>query len=113
MTKLEKRHEDELNRMYDRLEALQPGTDEYAAVLSEIMKARNGENEAKRLKHDRDSAKVDQYVKIGLFVGGLILTPVIDTLCKRNLTKYIGTIEQMETFTSSPGRSISSWFRWK
>ena len=107
------RHQAELLRMYDKLETLEPGTDEYDAVLSAIMKAKSGENERYRIKAEQDTAKKDLVVKVGIFAGGLIVTPLIDLACKRNLAKFIGTVEQMETFTTSAGRSISSWFRMK
>lgn len=110
---IENKHEKELNRLYDTLAELEPGTDEYKAVMDEIVCARNGEVDLKRLELDREQAKKDNWIKVAIFVGGLIAGPVIDLVCKRNLTKYIGTIEQMETFTSTPGRSMSGWFRWK
>ena len=102
MLKIKKRHDEELNRMYDKLKTLEPGTEEYDNVVSVIVKAQTGDTEKKELD-----------LKLIMFGAGLVITPVIDLLCKRSLTKYIGTIEQMETFTSSAGRSIGSWFRWK
>lgn len=113
MKALKVRHQAELNRMYDKLETLEPGTEEYDAVLADIMKAKAGENERYKIEVEHDTARKDLAIKVGIFVGGLVLTPTIDLLCKRNLAKYIGTVEQMETFTSMAGRSISSWFRWK
>ena len=113
MNELRTRHDAELNRMYDRLGTLEPGTEEYEQVLSVIMKAKAGENEIVKIEADREAAKRDLVVKIGTFTAGLVLAPVIDTLCKRSLAKFIGTVEQMETFTSTPGRSMSSWFKWK
>lgn len=110
---IENKHEKELNRMYDRLATLEPGTEEYEKVLTEIMKARDGEIELKKIESDRKSAKTDNWIKIGTFVVGLIAAPLIDLGVKKSLTKYIGTIEQMDTFTSTPGRSMSGWFRFK
>lgn len=113
MTQIETRHNDELNRMYDKLSTLEPGTEEYETVLTEIMKAKDGETELKKIYDARDEAKKDRIFKIGTFAAGLVLAPIIDTICKRSLAKFIGTVEQMETFTSTPGRSMSSWFKWK
>ena len=114
MTKeIENKHEKELNRLYDTLAGLEPGTNEYKAVMDEITCARNGETDLKRLELDRAQAKKEMWFKIGTFIAGMVAVPVIDLVCKRNLTAYIGKIEQMETFTSTPGRSMSSWFRWK
>ena len=110
---IEARHEKELNRMYDALESLEPGTEEYDKLMAEIMKARDGENELKKIESDRKSAKAENWIKIGTFVAGLIAAPLIDLGVKKSLTKYIGTIEQMDTFTSTPSRGMSSWFRFK
>lgn len=110
---IESRHEKELIRMYDLLGTLEPGTEEHDKVLSEIMKAREGENELKKIESDRKSAKTESWIKVGTFVVGLIAAPLIDLGVKKSLTKYIGTIEQMDTFTSTPSRGMSSWFRFK
>lgn len=113
MNELKHRHDAELNRMYDRLKALEPGTEEYDKVLSTIMKAKTGENEIAKIEADKELAKRDLWIKIGTFGAGLVVVPVVDLCCKRNLVKLIGKVEQMETFTSSAGRSLSSWFKWK
>jgi hypothetical protein len=113
MVNTQNRHDEELNRMYDILATCEPGTDEYERVLNEIMKAKEGEAEILKIEDARKEAKIDTKIKVGIFIAGLIVTPVIDTLCKRSLAKFIGTVEQMETFTSTPGRSMSSWFKWK
>lgn len=109
----ENRHEQVLNRLYDKLENLEPGTDEYDKVLGEITKVMDGQAELIRIEDARSDAKKERVIKVGTFIAGLALTPAIDYLAKKGLAKFIGTIEQMETFTSTPGRSIGSWFRWK
>lgn len=113
MANVKSRHEKELFRLYDKAGELEPGTEQHAAVWSEIMKAREEENERNKTNSDREAAKRDMYIKIGTFTAGLILSPIIDTVCKRELARFIGTVEQMEYFTSSAGKSISGWFRWK
>ena len=110
---IETRHEKELNRMYDRLESLDPGTEEHDKVLGEIMKARAGENDLKKIESDRNAAKTENWIKAITFGVGLIVAPLIDLGVKKSLTKYIGTIEQMDTFTSTPSRGMSSWFHFK
>jgi hypothetical protein len=107
------RYEVELHRLQDKLKQLEPGTDEYNAVQAELLKAIEVMNEVDKTEDARRGAKTDTAVRIVTFAAGLVLTPVITTVCQRNLAKFIGTIEQMETFTSMPGRSIASWFRWK
>lgn len=113
MANIETRHEKVMAKLYDKLETLEPGTDEYEKVLGEIMKAMEGKNEIARIEDARNDAKKDRVIKVGTFIAGLALTPAIDYFAKKGLAKFIGTIEQMECFTSTPGRSINSWFRWK
>ena len=102
MKDVKNRSEVELNRMYDTLKNLEPGTEEYEKVLGEILKVENSKKEKKEVN-----------LKVASIAAGIVLTPVVDTLCKRYLAGFIGKVEQMEYFTSSPGKSISSWFRWK
>lgn len=102
MKTIKNRSEVELNRMYDRLETLEPGTEEHEKVLEEILKVENSKNGNKEMN-----------LKLASIAGGIILTPVVETLCKRYLAGFIGKVEQMDYFTSTPGKSISSWFRWK
>ena len=106
-------YEAEIIRLQEDLMDLEVGTDAYNAVQEELLKALNVLNEMVKIEDARKGAKVDTAVKVGTFTAGLLLTPVITTFCQRYLAKFIGTVEQMETFTSTPGRSISSWFRWK
>lgn len=113
MVNTQNRHDEELNRMYDMLSTCEPGTDEYERILGEIMKAKEGETELLKIEDARKAAKIDTKIRVGTFVAGLIFAPIIDTICKRSLAKFIGTVEQMETFTSTPGRSMSSWFKWR
>ena len=113
MANIETRHEMVMTRLYDKLEGLEPGSEEYEKVFTELMKAMDGKNEFTRIEDARNDAKKDRVIRIGTFVAGLALTPAIDYFAKKGLAKFIGTIEQMECFTSTPGRSIGSWFRWK
>lgn len=110
---IEARYEVEVHRLQDELKSLTPGTDEYKAVHEELLKALEVMNETTKIEDSRKNAKTDTVVKVTTFAVGLVLTPVITTFCQKHLAKFIGTIEQMETFTSTPGRAMSSWFRWK
>lgn len=110
---IEARYEVEIHRLQDELKSLTPGTDEYKAVHEELLKALEVMNETTKIEDSRRGAKTDTVVKVTTFAAGLVLTPVITTFCQRSLAKFIGTVEQMETFTSTAGRSMSSWFRWK
>jgi hypothetical protein len=113
MANTNSRHEKELFRLYDKAGALEPGTEQHTAVWNEIMKAREEENERNKTRSESEAARRDMYIKIATFSAGLILAPIIETVCKRELARFIGTVEQMEYFTSSAGKSISGWFRWK
>ena len=110
---IEARYEVEVHRLQDELKSLTPGTDEYKVVHEELLKALEVVNETTKIEDSRRSAKTDTVVKVTTFAAGLVLTPVITTFCHQSLANFIGTVEQMETFTSTAGRSMSSWFRWK
>lgn len=43
--------------------------------------------------------------------GTLVIIPVVTYVTNKALIKDIGTIEQMETFTSTPGRALSKMFK--
>ena len=110
---IEARYEVEVHRLQDELKSLTPGTDEYKAVHEELLKAMEVMNETTKIEDSRISAIIYFFFYFSMLSAGLVLTPVITTFCQRSLAKFIGTIEQMETFTSTAGRSMSSWFRWK
>ena len=106
-------YEAEITRLQEDLMDKMPGTEEYDAVQEELLKAMEVLNEMAKVDDARKGAKVDTTIRVVTFVGGLVLAPVITTVCQKHLAKFIGTVEQMETFTSMPGRAMSSWFRWK
>lgn len=102
------RHEVEMNRLYDHLSKLEPGTEEYDKVLSEITKARESEIEMNKV----DVSKRDLHVKIGSAALAVFVTPVVTYVLNRSMVKYIGKIEQMEIFTSTAGkRMIPDFFK--
>lgn len=106
-------YEVEVKRLQNRLAELEPGSEEYGIVQEELLKAMNVLNEMTRDDNARKGAKTDTVVRVVTFVGGLVGTPIITYCCQKKLAKFIGEVEQMETFTTMAGRSISSWFRWK
>ena len=112
-TNIKAKYEAEVSRLQEELSKQMPGTEEYNAVQSELMKAMEVMNEMVKIDDARKGAKVDTTVKVMTFTVGLVATPIITTVCQKHLAKFIGTVEQMETFTSMPGRAMSSWFRWK
>ena len=96
------RHEVEINRLYDHLSTLQPGTEEYDKVLSELNKARESEIEVTKVYID----KYDLAIKIGSIVLTAFVAPVITHGLNRSMVKHIGKIEQMEIFTSTAGKKM-------
>lgn len=61
----------------------------------------------------RNEANKDRKVQIAIFAAGLVATPAIEVICKTIYANKICKLEQFETFTSSAGRGIASWFKWK
>lgn len=62
---------------------------------------------------NEEKLRKDRYVQIGIFAAGLIATPIIEVVTKSIYADKICRLEQFETFTTSAGRGISSWFRFK
>ena len=102
------RHEVEMNRLYDHLSKLEPGTEEYDKVLAEITKARESEIENSKV----DVSKRDLAIKVGTSLAAVIVTPLLTYGLNRSMVKYIGKVEQMEIFTSTAGkRMIPDFFK--
>lgn len=101
----------EVNKLVDRQTALYKIDVEYQEHCEKIEK----EKESQRIDEEnkRDEAKRNRKVQIGMFVAGLILTPTIDYVVKSKFADRLCTLEQFETFTTTAGRSISGWFKWK
>lgn len=100
----------EIIRLFKMLKTLEPYTDEYNKTRGQLNALLSDRSERMKLESADNNAKKDRVVKVITFSAGLVITPLIDWIVKRNLTKVIGTIEQMDIFTSTPGRSISKWF---
>ena len=58
-------------------------------------------------------AKKDRIVQIGIFAAGLILSPIIETACKRGYARMLCEFEKDYTFTTTAGRQLSGLFRFK
>lgn len=108
---IDEMRDDELARLFTALKLYEAGSKEYEAIRSQISALLNDRNNTLKLEHETKKSKTENKIKIGCFVGTLILTPIIDLCVKSILIRKIGTIEQMETFTSTPGRSIANWFK--
>ena len=107
-TKKVNRHEVEMNRLYDHLAKLEPGTEEYDKVLAQITKARESEIEVSKV----DVSKRDLVIKVGTSIAAVVVTPLLTYGLNRSMVKYIGKVEQMEIFTSTAGkRMIPDFFK--
>lgn len=108
MNKKVSRHEVEMDRLYDHLEKLEPGTEEYDKVLSALTKARESEIEVSKV----NANKYDLAIKIGSIALATFVAPALTYGLNRSMVKYIGKIEQMEIFTSTAGkRMIPDFFK--
>lgn len=102
MKKKTSRRNAELNRLYDTLKKLEPGTDEYNRVLEEAIKLDNASSEIEQAKVN----KLDLAIKVGGIVATTIVFPLVKYGLNRKMVRHIGTIEQMETFVSSAGKRM-------
>lgn len=96
------RREAELNRLYDKLNTLEPGTEEYKKVMEETIKIETAIHEHEQIK----SGKVDLTIKIVGIAATTVALPLIKYGLNYLMVGRIGKIEQMETFTSTGGRKI-------
>lgn len=96
------RHEVELNRLYDHLSTIEPGTEEYDKILTELNKARESEIEVAKVNVN----KYDLAIKVGSIVLTAFVVPLITHGLNRSMVKHIGTVEQMEIFTSTAGKKM-------
>jgi hypothetical protein len=90
--------------------------------LDKIEQSRQEQIERMKMEHDknlrdefakRDEARKDRFVQIGIFTAGLILSPLIETACKRGYAHMICEFEKDYTFTTTAGRQLSGLFRFK
>ena len=85
-------------------------------VAHEEQLAKMKMEEDKNLREEaanEEKLRKDRYVQIGIFAAGLIATPIIEVVTKTIYANKICRLEQFDTFTTSAGRGISSWFRFK
>lgn len=88
MTKIDDAHDEEIKRQ----------------ELEKTKQERDDENRKKERKKE-------YFIKGVEIVGGVVIAPALAYGFNKGLVKYIGTIEQMETFTSSAGRAIGRMFK--
>lgn len=104
--------EQELIKLYQKLDALDVLDDEYEIVLARIHTLEGDNQKALEITNAADNTAKDRKSRWVTFGVGLVAGPVIDTIAKTFLASKICKMEQYDSFTSSAGRSISSWFKW-
>jgi hypothetical protein len=78
------------------------------------MEAENAKIEAeKELKLKRREATTNSIIKGAEIIGVIIVTPIIAYKTKKAFAEMMCYFEKEYTFTTMPGRSISSWFKFK
>lgn len=97
---------------FDKIDASHEEQLEKLKIENERLKAEHEKNlrdEAAK----KSEAKKDRWVQIGIFGAGLVVAPIIEHASKKAFARYICEFEKDYTFTTSPGRSLSSLFRFK
>ena len=67
----------------------------------------------KELKLKRKEATINAVIKGVEIVGIVVVTPMIGYATKKAFAEMMCYFEKEYTFTTMPGRSISSWFKFK
>lgn len=71
------------------------------------------EHEKEKLETEKSENKKNRWVKAGEIFAVTILVPVIYYCANKGLIKEVGTVEQMEHFSGTPGRSLGKMFNFK
>lgn len=99
-----------------RLDDAMSLTDKDAKTQSfrEAMEAVDRLNEMQKIENSVPKLK-DRVIDISMRVIEIAVIPVslklVDLKCHKSLVRMIGTIEQMECFTSTPGKAIGKMFK--
>lgn len=96
----------ELNYLFIELKRFDPSTDEYAKVRAQISAIIKDRIEIEKASNEQKNAKKERVIKYIQVGGGIILTPIIGYFINRKLIKVVGEVEQMEIFTTTPGKKI-------
>ena len=97
---------------FDKIDASHKEQVEKLKIENERLKAECEKNLRDETAKKKEAAK-DRWVQIGIFGAGLVVAPIIEHVSKKGFARYICEFEKDYTFTTSPGRSLSSLFRFK
>lgn len=98
--------EKELSYLFIELKRFDPSTDEYAKVRAQISAIIKDQIELNKASLEAKNAKKERIIKWTQVGGGIILTPIIGYFINRKLIRVVGEVEQMEIFTTTPGKKI-------
>lgn len=83
-------------------------------AFGEAMDAIDRLNEMNKIENankEKDEKCLSIVIKVVEIAAMPIMLKLIDLGCHKSLINTIGRVEQMETFTSTPGRAISKMFK--
>lgn len=80
--------------------------DKNKTAFKEAMEAVNKCIDLEKVEKSTDESVKNRKIQLITFGAGLVLAPIIEVICKNHFVNKVGKIEQMETFTSSAGRSL-------
>jgi hypothetical protein len=89
------------------------GTEEHNRAYKEAMEGIDRCIELDKIedkKKEQKESKIVKYIEIAIIPAGLV---VLDYVFKYHFMKTVCNFEKEYTFTTTPGRSISSLFRFK
>ena len=92
----------------DRMEQILEGDldpEEEERLFKQAMTAIDKQNEC-------DKTLLNSGLKVLEIAGLVLVVPAMDYFAKDRFMKKLCTWERDQTFTTTPGRSISSFFRW-
>ena len=100
----------------DRLESsLSKGLDpeEKKQAFKEAMEAMDRKTELEKIESAKTEQKTNRFVKVIEVAAVPVGLLTIENLFKFKFMKNVCHFEKDYTFTTTPGRSLSSWFRFK
>lgn len=88
--------------------------DQKSKAFKEAMEAVDRLNEMNKIENanaGKNEKRLEVAIKVVEVAAMPIMLKLIDLGCHKSLINTIGRIEQMEAFTSTPGRAISKMFK--
>lgn len=110
-------NKDQLDKVIDdRLESVliyEEGSDEAKQAFKEAMKAIELRNEMEKIEDTKKSEKKNTVLKVVEIAAVPVGLFVLDCLFKNHYMKKVCNFEKDYTFTTTPGRGLSSLFQFR